>query len=265
MKLLLISILLLSRSLVFGQELQRPDVASMTDPELLSITEMELLIADVKSVYQPVMESRGYSFDILLKKDSLLKNAHAEANGNRRTVVVEAGLGRARHMSADHFSLILCHEVGHHLGGAPYMTGDHSIWASDEGQADYFASKECLRKVLKPNNAFIKLPTVISQKCDSQYPAQEESLLCQRAAKAAELFGKRDYLLTHYDHEPEVSYLKPVQLTNALTPKNSFRFGYTDYPDSQCRTDIMFQGALCNKDICTSGLGSRPKCWFTSP
>jgi hypothetical protein len=235
------------------------------DVEILTVKEMEVLISQVSAVYKPIMESRGLSLDLILRKESLIKNAHAEARGSHRSIIVEAGLGRSKYMSEDHFTLILCHELGHHLGGAPFMSGEHSFWASDEGQADYFATKECMRKVLRSEHAPLDLPKSIIDICDSQYPVQEESLHCQRTARAAELFGKRDYLLNHYDQEPEVSYLKPIQLTNALTLQNSFRFSFSEYPDSQCRTDILFQGALCNKDICTSGLGSRPKCWFTNP
>ena len=39
-----------------------------------------------------------------------------------------------------------CHEIGHHLGGTPQMAIADQIF-STEGQADYYATGICLKKV----------------------------------------------------------------------------------------------------------------------
>ena len=45
---------------------------------------------------------------------------------------------------------MICHEVGHHLGGAPFMPKyyeDYYLFrGSSEGQADYYAANTCLKK-----------------------------------------------------------------------------------------------------------------------
>lgn len=215
-----------------------PMFAKESDPTALTHTEMIELIKDVEEVYPSV--------EIILE-DDLLKNASATNNGAKRNIIVHAGLGKAKYMSKDHFSLILCHEIGHHFGGAPMMEGEHSYWASDEGQADYFGAKECMGKVLRPHNEKILVKPTIAKQC-------RDAQICMRTAKAAEEFGKRDFLLNHYDQEPSEIDYKEILLVNAIPVERSFRFPFEQYPSSQCRTDIMFQAALQST--------YKPKCWF---
>lgn len=47
---------------------------------------------------------------------------------------------------------MLCHELGHHLGGAPFKP-DIS-WMSTEGQADYFSGSTCLKKIWRDEDNF---------------------------------------------------------------------------------------------------------------
>ncbi len=53
----------------------------------------------------------------------------------------------------DVFTLIVCHEIGHLIGGAPYKT-EHHYSSSVEGQADFFAAS-CTSKVFE-NKRIIK-------------------------------------------------------------------------------------------------------------
>ena len=223
-----------------------PMYAKESDPTILTHSEMGELIKDIEEVYPDI--------EINFEND-LLKNATATHHGAKRNIIVHAGLGKAKYMSKDHFSLILCHEVGHHFGGAPMMEGEHNYWASDEGQADYFGAKECMRKVLRPHNEKILVKPIITKQCRDSYPQEEEEAqICIRTAKAAEEFGKRDFLLNHYDQEPSEIDYKEILLMNAIPVERSFRFPFEQYPSSQCRTDIMFQAALQSN--------YKPKCWF---
>ena len=51
---------------------------------------------------------------------------------------------------------MICHEVGHHLGGAPFMPKyyeDYYLFrGSSEGQADYYATSNCLKKWFAEEN-----------------------------------------------------------------------------------------------------------------
>jgi Zn-dependent protease with chaperone function len=51
------------------------------------------------------------------------------------------GLARDPLVTKDGFSAVICHEIGHHIAGAPRKGFS---WASNEGQADYFATTKCL-------------------------------------------------------------------------------------------------------------------------
>lgn len=60
-------------------------------------------------------------------------------------LVVYGGVARLPGASVDSFALVLCHEVGHLYGGAPFSDAYNMI--SVEGQADYWAGEECWERV----------------------------------------------------------------------------------------------------------------------
>jgi len=61
-------------------------------------------------------------------------NAYASENGNNDVISMFGGLARHPAITPDAFYLVACHEIGHHLGGAPKK--GNTQWASNEGQAD---------------------------------------------------------------------------------------------------------------------------------
>ncbi len=48
-------------------------------------------------------------------------------------------------MNNNGLALFTCHEIGHILAGTPRMKIKDFLWASSEGQADYFATAICLK------------------------------------------------------------------------------------------------------------------------
>jgi hypothetical protein len=44
-------------------------------------------------------------------------------------------------------TLIICHELGHHVGGFPFVSGTPfgGYWAATEGQSDYYSTQVCAR------------------------------------------------------------------------------------------------------------------------
>ena len=82
---------------------------------------------------------------------------------------------------------MLCHELGHHLGGTP--TKDSASWASTEGQADYFATLKCLRKVFRKDDNVtyvtqLNVPPLVSEKCAASFKTDWEIALCKRTTVA---------------------------------------------------------------------------------
>lgn len=63
---------------------------------------------------------------------------------NQKEMVIWGGTTRVKGMTKDAYAAIVCHELGHVLGGAPYQTISGAQWASAEGQADFFAASVCL-------------------------------------------------------------------------------------------------------------------------
>jgi hypothetical protein len=170
--------------------------------------------------------------------------------------------------------MILCHELGHHLGGAPMYPPIISTWASTEGQSDYFASSKCFKKVfIKDNNADIiknfNIPKIVQTKCDNSYANENDIALCIRSA----LSSKRvvELLKSLRTPEDEISFNTPDL---SVTSEN-----YIAHPLPQCKLDTYFKGSLCNFDFDLSfdaldprvgacnivdghNVGSRPLCWF---
>jgi hypothetical protein len=54
------------------------------------------------------------------------------------------GLARYPGMTEMGFQIVLCHEIGHHLGGQPTYNQGRD-WASVEGQSDYWATLSCMK------------------------------------------------------------------------------------------------------------------------
>ena len=190
--------------------------------------------------------------------------------------------GFARHeaITADAFTLVVCHEIGHHLGGAPKKTrsagrnGTRKRWATNEGQADYWATLKCLRKVWRGEDHKValsksKIPQTVKENCDAQFSLEEDKLICQRGAMAGLSTAKLFQALRKEVDPPKFDGPDP----------NIARTVYHRHPATQCRLDTYFQGALCalsefndvDQEDATIGncnradsevIGVRPFCWF---
>jgi hypothetical protein len=82
---------------------------------------------------------------------------------------VYGGLARHGEITPDGFALVLCHEIGHHLGGVPRYSGANG-WASNEGQSDYFAATKCLRRAWQSDQnedliSRMGIPSELRSKC----------------------------------------------------------------------------------------------------
>lgn len=234
--------------------------STVLQAEVLTVDDMNRLTDEVYEVYAPILTEKGLTLKFNRKWNSSEANAYANRDGNVASIDIHGGLGNVKYMSDDHFVLLLCHELGHHLAGAPFLTG-RNYQLSVEPQSDYFAGKECMRKVLKNDRPEANVPQKIKDQCQASWSYSADYILCTRTALAAELFGKRDWLLTHYDVEPEGWNLKPISLLTPFGERTDFGYSFGAYPTPQCRVDTFFQGALCNKNECEKGTGARPFCW----
>ena len=239
----------------------------------LSLEQFNRVLSKIEKIYSPEFVSRQKKLLLNRFWESGEVNAYAHPDGNVANVDMYGGLARFPKMNEDGYSLVACHEIGHHLGGAPHAVGGDRAWAANEGQADYFGNLKCLRKVFadEDNQQIISkmvIPTIVTQKCSQVYKNQNEFALCVRTTLAGLVLGQ------------VLNQLNKDTLINIATPeKTVVKKTFDDHPKSQCRLDTYFQASLCDKAVtdnvsdtdyklgtCTISngekVGVRPACWF---
>lgn len=233
-------------------------------------------IDKVEAVYAPIISSMGAKLKVERNWTDGTVNAYASRSGSTWNVAMFGGLARHETITEDGFALVVCHEIGHHIGGAPKKGGGWmgTTWASNEGQSDYFATLKCLRKVfVNEDNAEVvsrmNVPAALTAACEVQYKSTEDRLICIRGAMAGMSVSRLFMALRNSTVEPD--FAKPDTRVVSSTDHN--------HPAYQCRLDTYFQGALCvvdertdvsDKDekvgVCHPAngdtTGNRPACWM---
>lgn len=224
-------------------------------------------------LYAPVVKEKS-NVELVMNADwkDATVNAFASREVGTWTIHVAGGIARAKGMTKDALALIVCHEIGHQLGGAP-RTFLYDGWPSAEGQADYWASSKCLKKYYyELRNEEVRLDTSIPEKlinqCSVVYKTYTDIKICARTMMASVDFAQ------FLNELPDVRI--PIDLegfdTREVKGTNT-----NNYPRPQCRFDTLSQGALCDIafDIATSETdakighcneitrpGTRPRCWY---
>jgi hypothetical protein len=220
---------------------------------------------------RPRVSDKGGSLYVERLWSDARVNAMADRQGTRWIVTFFGGLARHPLLTEDGFALVACHEIGHHLGGAPKVRGQ---WAANEGQSDYYATLKCLRDIFLFDNNIdvvskLDVPAKVAQACERQFSNANNTALCKRTAMAGLSTAKvgRDVL----GGGPALSFDTPdpsvVEATN------------DDHPIPQCRLDTYFSGSVCavptTSDVSESDpaigtcseeqgftVGNRPHCWY---
>lgn len=241
----------------------------------LSEGQFNTVIDKVETIYAPVFSRMGGKMKINRKWTDETVNASAERSGTTWTLNMYGGLARHNTITEEGFSLVLCHEIGHHIGGAPKIANvfQSEKWATNEGQADYWATLKCLRAVfLNDNNRMIakklNAPATLNTACAKAHPNKDDEAICIRAGMAgASVAG----LFAVLSNGPAPKFDTPD--SKVVTRTND------SHPAYQCRLDTFFQGALCEiaftedvsqneevKGTCHGSTGQtvglRPRCWF---
>jgi hypothetical protein len=181
------------------------------------------------------------------------------------------GLARHSSVTTDGFALVLCHELGHHIGGAPKKRNTLNPWAGSEGQSDYFATHKCLRQVfLNDNNeAIVKklvAPAALVSACKKAHN-KDDANICIRSGMAGASVAA---LFSSMDHSKAASFSTP--------DSHVVSANVDSHPATQCRLDTFFQGSICevsfHEDVsqrdevqgtCHAAnghkTGLRPRCW----
>ncbi len=214
-----------------------------------------------------VKEKKNKKLIVQGKWDSSRVNAHATRDDdNNPMIVIHGGIARYELMNEDSLKLILCHELGHHFGGAPKSLRGKSSrrsWSSAEGQADYFATSFCMGKTLverdwdlyeKPLNDELVLGLV---ECNT--------FKCKRILKASLIVSKMFASLKFSWKEPSFE---------SRASREVLKTNYK-HPEPQCRLDTYVAGFKCGRHrelefddqdpfyVSCAQEWSRPLCWFS--
>ena len=76
-------------------------------------------IERVEVLYAPIVAQLGGKLVIDRAWDDATVNAYAQRSGSNWMVNMFGGLARHEAITEDGMSLVVCHEIGHHIGGAP--------------------------------------------------------------------------------------------------------------------------------------------------
>lgn len=253
-------------------------IPANTQNALAKNAEAGMITKAIENIYNPVFAKDGKKLFINFKWKNPAVNAYATRDDHNNPVINITG-GMLGHdlLGQDGLALILCHEVGHFLGGSPKKLRGRSTkksWSSAEGQADYFATANCLKKVFRvvPKTVSVeKLKIKSDHKSKQVIRLQQETTkickdpICKRVAMAshnvAEVYASIDY------------YSGELSLVN----KDDYAVYQTiyDHPNPQCRLDTMVAALQCSdsesilfKDgnelasACKNPKYRRPRCWF---
>lgn len=205
-----------------------------------------------EKIYAPLISS---VFGANLRMNRLWSNSTVNASasqfGRTWSVNMYGGLARRPEVTVDGFTLVICHELGHHLGGYPFT----SAWAANEGQSDYFATLSCARLLWHDDyelNASFRetIPKRPKYLCDQVWEYEHEQDLCYRMMEAGRSLAGLLSALRDQTVDFETPDLSVVSRTN------------NSHPAGQCRLDTYMAGALCKVEfdpefIPGKGLGIR--------
>lgn len=245
-------------------------------PSGISKEDFEDVLSRLDKIYSPVVKGFGAKLKFVNNWDNDTINAYAKQSDENWIVAMFGGFARYSGMTKDSFTLVACHELGHHIGGAPKKEGFDAMWASNEGQADYFASLKCFRKYAdgEDHEEIIKdyihqVPSEAIKSCSDSFLDDSEKALCIRTAHAGFQLAE---VMRHIMFDTlKVSLAKKSPI---IVKKTNH-----DHPNTQCRLDTFFAGSLCNISMfeevsqqnpedgsCTVSKGYehgvRPLCWY---
>lgn len=185
-----------------------------------------------------------------------------------RKLYVSKNLLKIEGLKKEHLYNIFCHELGHILGGAPFIEeypGD-SRRISTEGQADYFATAKCMKRLMKESDyEYTYIPVYASENLIDRGC---ETRMCQ--------------LISYFSYETIAIFGSNHDFDFDRFDSNTVDYTHSYNNSTQCRLDTFIAGAICpvseklnftneSQEVNACHwrsfdtyftLGSRPSCWF---
>lgn len=250
----------------------------------LSEAQFNAVITRAEKLYVPLIRAK-FGATLTVERRFADPTVNAFANQNSDTdweVHMFGGLARRPEVTEDGFAMVLCHEIGHHIGGFPFVSATE--FAADEGQSDTYATGACAAKVLARDSkrdakARADIPAKQRAACDKANGSTAARNVCYRATLAGKSLAD---LLGALGGET-VDFNTPDATVVTSTDHA--------HPAAQCRLDIYVASALCGATkwddalipgkrfrdrnsraaqteafahSCVTGPTARPRCWFAS-
>lgn len=193
------------------------------------------VIAHFSKVYKPIVAEVGGEFKILSDWTDGAVNAWAWRSGTQYRLEIPGGLARYHLVNEAAFFMVICHEIGHLMGGEPA-----SYDISFEGQADYYATADCMERVVE---GWIwqeshQSPEAIDF-CAASAAADSHCLsIVVGALQLAAVYA-----------EPQNKPFPQIKTPDTKMVSATLQA----HPEPQCRLDTSLAGYL-EKD--------RPRCWY---
>jgi hypothetical protein len=254
----------------------------------LTEEEFNIVLDEVKEIFTPVFEEIDKNFVVNYLWTNNQVNATAQQQGSNWIINMYGGLARHKHATLDSFRVVACHEIGHHLGGAPRRSGwfGSISWASNEGQSDYYANFICMKKLILEGQALgleVAAPDLSIYE-DEEYAIAESSCAARYSDEVVTEGVDSDYSVCLR------TVLAGLSLGRLLGGDNStISLGTPDertvsstqhsHPQAQCRADTYMASSLCDQEsevvldaenpnlgTCNRAdgfdYGLRPLCWY---
>lgn len=234
---------------------------------------------EIQETYAPIAQRENLNLNIKWYPDDPIFNAFGMSTDNSWEIAIYGGLISKPDLTPEAFRFILCHEIGHIIGGSPRFDFDGRVVldnsksdsSSNSGQPDYYAASVCMKLLLKnkDNSKFnnSNIDPILKLKCENEFKTESEQSLCKRVGNAG--FAAMSFLNANMDVSMSLSFATPSK-------KVAIQMEST-HPDFQCRVDTILAGTLCNSS--PKGINSneadqmnlacsnrpsayRPACWF---
>jgi hypothetical protein len=122
----------------------------------------------------PLVSERGGHLRVVLETQDPKVNAEARREERDWGIIVYGGMLRHPRIGEAELTLVLCHELGHHLGGEP--TAARGGWSACEGQADYWSTHGCFQRVRPGDDAraaALRLTELYATMSGGAFPSHE--------------------------------------------------------------------------------------------
>lgn len=191
------------------------------------------LVDEFAAANRKLVAALGGNLVMIKKWTSTIANAYAIRSTDEWQIEVHGGLARHPKMTEDSYTVVLCHELGHHVGGYPFkpLSGAAAAgWAAVEGQADYYAVKDCARRLWRDEfdiNAGFRatIDSAAKAQCDSVWPDIHEQNLCYRIMAAS------------HDMTDALAALRNKTVSFAIHDPTIVPQTVSEHPNEQCRLD----------------------------